>query len=162
MASPTATYFAYRTPHGPVTIRACGGGIANVAFGDVAMEGARRPSELTNRAATELLEYFAGKRRAFDLPLAPVGSAFQREVWNAVAALPYGAAATPTELAQTLERPGSYRAVGAAVKKNPLAVLVPDHRVVGTNGRPPGADAAARLRGALLDLERERLATLDG
>lgn len=156
MTTRFATYYAYRTPHGPVTIRARENGIANVAFGDAEMEGERRPSELTNRAATELLEYFAGKRRGFDLPLAPEGSDFQRAVWDGVLRIPYGETLTASQLARAIGRPGSHRATGAAVRRNPLAVLVPDHRVVDAHGRPPGADAASRLRGALLELERRR------
>ena len=149
MTTRFATYYAYRTPHGPVTIRARENGIANVAFGDAEMEGERRPSELTNRAATELLEYFAGKRRGFDLPFAPEGSDFQRAVWGGVLCIPYGETLTASQLAR-----GSHRATGAAVRRNPMAVLVPDHRVVDAHGRPPGADAASRLHGALLELER--------
>ena len=134
MTTRFATYYAYRTPHGPVTIRARENGIANVAFGDAEMEGERRPSELTNRAATELLEYFAGKRRGFDLPLAPEGSDFQRAVWGGVLCIPYGETLTASQLARAIGRPGSHRATGAAVRRNPLAVLVPDHR-------PPGCTA---------------------
>ena len=109
MTTRFATYYAYRTPHGPVTIRARENGIANVAFGDAEMEGERRPSELTNRAATELLEYFAGKRRGFDLPLAPEGSDFQRAVWGGVLCIPYGetltASRTPTAALPARTRP---------------------------------------------------------
>ncbi|OUO90695.1 cysteine methyltransferase [Gordonibacter sp. An230] len=154
MTMRSATYYAYRTPHGPVTIRAFESGVTNVAFGDVPMEGERRPSELTNRAATELLEYFAGKRRDFDLPLAPEGSSFQLVVWEGMRGIPYGEALTASQLAHAIGRSGSHRATGAAVRRNPLAVLVPDHRVVGADGRPSGTGAAARLRGALLDFER--------
>lgn len=157
MAANTPAYFPYRTPHGTVTVRASDVGITDVAFGDVAMEGERRPSELANRAATELLEYFAGKRRAFDLPLAPSGTDFQRAVWDELARVPYGTTSTSADIARTLGRPSSYRAVGAAVHANPVAVLVPDHRVVGANGRPLGTGARSRLRAALLEQERSRM-----
>lgn len=152
MAARVGTHFAYRTPHGTVTIAANERGVTRVAFGDVAMPGERRPSELSNRAATELLEYFAGKRRAFDVPLDPDGTPFQLAVWHAIGRIPYGQTLTTADVAALLDKPSSYRAVGGAVHKNPLAVLVPDHRIVGAGGAPIGANA--RLRGALLALEQ--------
>ncbi len=159
MAKNAPTYFAYRTPHGPVTIRACGAGITHVVFGDVELDGARRPSEPTNRAATQLQEYFAGKRRTFDVPLALEGSLFQQAVWNELARVPYGETVTNAQLARRMGKPSAYRAVGAAVHENPAAIVVPDHRVVGANGRTLGAGAQARLRCALLGQERSRLNT---
>lgn len=152
MAPRAGTHYAYRTPHGPVTIAVNGQGVARVAFGNTSLPGERRPSELANRTATELLEYFAGKRRTFDVPLAPVGTAFQRAVWHAVEHIPYGQTLTAADVAALLDAPTSYRAVGSAVHKNPLAVLVPDHRIVGANGLPLGPNA--QLRSALLTLER--------
>ena len=79
-------------------------------------------------------------------------------MWDELSRIPYGSARTSAEVASLMGCPGSYRAVGAAVRKNPLAVLVPDHRVVGSDGRPSGSGAAARLKSALLDMERSRLA----
>ena len=113
------------------------------------------PTELASRTATELLEYFAGKRRAFDVPVSPRGTAFQRAVWDELARTPYGETRTSAQLASALGVPGSYRAVGAAVRRNPVAVLVPDHRVVGADGRTPGAGKASQLRRALLAFERK-------
>ena len=157
MASSTGMYFAYRTPHGPITIRTSDRGVTHVAFGDVDLPGVRHPSQLATRTANELLEYFAGKRTFFDIPIDAEGSAFQRAVWSELARIPYGASRTTAEVAALMGKPGSYRSVGTAVKKNPLAILVPDHRVVGSDGRPIGADASARLKRALLDMERKRL-----
>ena len=152
MAARAGTHYAYRTPHGPVTIAANERGVTRVVFGDAPLPGERRPSELANRTATELLEYFAGKRRAFDVPLAPDGTPFQLAVWSAIERIPYGQTLTTADVASLLDKPTSYRAVGNAVHKNPLAVLVPDHRIVGASGAPIGSNA--RLRGALLALER--------
>lgn len=154
MIEPAPSFYAYRTPLGPVTIRADARGVTDVVFGNVALDGARRPNATTNRAANELLEYLAGKRAAFDVPLALAGSAFQQEVWRAVGRIPYGQVRTSAEVAGSLGRPSSYRAVGGALRRNPAAVLVPAHRIVGTDGRPlgtgPGAERAARL----LEMER--------
>lgn len=154
MPPSVGTHYVYWTPHGPMTIGTNERGVVRVAFGDAELPGDRRPSELANRTATQLLEYFAGKRRAFDVPLAPDGSPFQLAVWRELERIPYGRSLTAADVASLLEKPGSHRAVGNAVHRNPLAVLVPDHRIVGADGKPLGANA--RLRAALLALERER------
>lgn len=90
------------------------------------------------RAARQLQEYFAGERETFDLPLAPHGTEFQRAVWSALTAIPFGATRSYGELAATLGRPTASRAVGAANGQNPLAILVPCHRVVGASGALTG------------------------
>ena len=115
-----------------------------------------RPTELSNRCATELLEYFAGKRVAFDVPLDPEGTEFQKSVWEALSRVPFATSVTSGDIAHKLGKPKSYRAVGAAVRENPLAVIVPDHRVVRANGRPIAADARGRIREGLLHMEQER------
>lgn len=151
-------FYPYLTPHGPITIRTSGDRITDIALGDVSFEGARKPSEAAGRAATQIQEYLAGKRRRFDLELAPLGTAFQREVWDAVAQIPYGSSLTCAEIAGNLGRPESFRAVGSAVRKNPLAIVIPTHRVVDANGKPLGTGRSADLKGALLRIERDRLA----
>lgn len=153
MAPLESTHFAYRTPHGPITIGITGNAVSAVALGDVKLPGERRPTELSNACANQLLEYFAGKRTAFDLPMVANGSAFQQEVWQAVSAIPYGQSATAAQIAARIGKPDSFRMVGAAVKKNPLIVLIPAHRVVGANGKALGTDEQARRRQAFLDLE---------
>lgn len=157
MAANSPAYYSYRTSHGPITIRTTNAGVTDIAFGDIKMTGVRHPSELSNRAATELMEYFAGKRQAFDLRLAPEGSAFQQAVWRELSHIPYAQTRTNADLAQALGRPSSYRAVGTAVRKNPLAIIVPDHRIVGANGKPPGTGQLAQLHAALLRFEYENI-----
>lgn len=158
MAVPAQTHYLYRTPYGPIAIGATRRAITAVALGEVALPGESRPTDLTNRCATELMEYLAGKRRAFSVPVAPEGTDFQKRVWKALRAIPYGQTRTTADLAAAIGAPGSYRMVGAAVRANPAAVLVPCHRVVGANGRTPGAGRDARLREACLKLERRALA----
>lgn len=142
MANGTASRYSYATPHGPLSILVTDAGIARIAFdgsfGDdpAAAAAPARPTELSNRAATEILEYLAGKRRAFDLPLDLGGTAFQRAVWSEVARIPYGETSTNAAIASALGSPGSFRAVGAAVHANPVPILVPTHRVIGANGLP--------------------------
>ena len=150
------SHYSYPTPHGPITICVSERGVRAVAFGEVQLAGTRRPTELSNRCATELLEYFAGKRTVFDVPLDPKGTAFQKSVWEALALVPYGTSITSSNLARKLGQPKSYRAVGAAVRENPLAVIVPDQRVVRADGRPIAADARGRIREGLLRMEQER------
>jgi methylated-DNA-[protein]-cysteine S-methyltransferase len=104
-------------------------------------------------AADQLRAYFAGELREFDLPLAPRGTPFQREVWAAVAAVPYGRTATYSEIAAAVGRPSACRAVGAANGRNPLPVIVPCHRVIGAAGALTGYGGGLDRKRSLLDLE---------
>ena len=100
-----------------------------------------------------MLEYFAGRRRQFDLPLAPVGTPFQRAVWNALAAIPWGALRSYADIARAIERPTAVRAVGAANGRNPLPIVVPCHRVIGSNGTLTGFAGGLDIKRQLLELE---------
>ena len=113
-------------------------------------------NELSRRAARELAEYFAGRRRAFDLPLCPAGTEFQRAVWAALQEVPFGEKTSYGELAEKLGRPAAARAVGGAVGKNPLLVLIPCHRVLGKDGSLTGFSAGLDLKKSLLALEAGR------
>lgn len=104
-------------------------------------------------AADELAEYFAGTRTEFTLPLHAAGTDFQRAVWAAIATIPYGETATYTELAQQVGRPTATRAVGAAVGRNPLSVVVPCHRVLGAGGSLTGYAGGLERKLSLLALE---------
>lgn len=105
-------------------------------------------------AVAQLEEYFAGARQEFDLALAPLGTAFQREVWTALAAVAYGTTATYGELARRLGRPTASRAVGAATGRNPWSIVVPCHRLVGGKGALTGYAGGLAAKEYLLDLER--------
>lgn len=89
-------------------------------------------------AARQLAEYFAGVRTDFDLPLGAAGTPFQRTVWDALRAVPYGATRTYADIARAVGRPSATRAVGAANGRNPLAIVVPCHRIVGSDGTLTG------------------------
>ena len=104
-------------------------------------------------AAGQLRAYFAGELRDFELPLAPHGTAFQRHVWAAVSAVPYGSTATYSEIATAVGRPGACRAVGAANGRNPLPVIVPCHRIIGAAGGLTGYGGGLDRKRSLLDLE---------
>ena len=108
-------------------------------------------------ASAQLTEYFDGERHAFDLPLAPVGTAFQRSVWGLIAAIPFGETRTYGELATALGRPSGARAVGTATGRNPISIVVPCHRVVGSTGRLTGYAGGVERKAFLLGLESHAL-----
>lgn len=108
-------------------------------------------------ASAQLTEYFDGRRQAFDLPLAPVGTAFQRSVWDLIAAIPFGETRTYGELATALGRPSGARAVGTATGRNPISIVVPCHRVVGSTGRLTGYAGGVERKAFLLGLESHAL-----
>jgi len=119
----------------------------------------RRPDlPLLRRAATELAEYFAGERITFDVPLAPVGTPFQRDVWRAIASVPYGATIAYRDLAARAGRPESTRAAGTATGRNPLSIIVPCHRIVGADGALTGYAGGLARKRALLALEHAAIA----
>jgi len=105
------------------------------------------------RAARQLAAYFAGRRRAFDLPLAPQGTPFQRAVWTALLDVPYAATASYADIARRIGRPTAVRAVGAANGANPLPIVVPCHRVIGSDGRLTGYAGGLGMKETLLRLE---------
>lgn len=102
----------------------------------------------------QLNRYFSGQLRAFDLRLDPVGTPFQLEVWSALRVVPYGRTVTYGEQAARIGRPSAVRAVGAANGRNPLAIVVPCHRVVGAGGALTGYAGGLEAKRRLLDLER--------
>lgn len=110
---------------------------------------------LLARAATQLGEYFARERTTFDLPLDPVGTAFQRRVWTALLDVPYGRTATYGDIARRLGLlPSASRAVGLANGANPISVVVPCHRVIGADGSLTGYGGGLERKRHLLDLEQ--------
>jgi methylated-DNA-[protein]-cysteine S-methyltransferase len=142
---------AVETPVGTLWLAGNDGGLTQVAFGRAPAE--RPPRRLAGAARAQLEAYFAGELERFDLPLAPAGTAFQRGVWDAVAAIPYGTTASYSEIAAAVGRPSACRAVGAANGRNPLAVVIPCHRVVGAAGGLTGYGGGLDRKRALLDLE---------
>jgi methylated-DNA-[protein]-cysteine S-methyltransferase len=152
------------TPLGPMTLAATERGLAGAWFDGQA----HHPGELVapvqpshrwlQQAARELRDYFAGQRRRFDVPLDPQGTAFQRSVWLALQQIACGQVDTYGDMARGLGRPQAARAVGAAVGRNPVSVVVPCHRVVGRHGALTGYAGGLPRKQALLALEGARLA----
>lgn len=150
------SYFIYRTPVGSVTIGSDGTSITSLLLGEHLFPGEKKPKEITNRAAQELQEYFAGKRSVFDLPLLPAGSDFQKQVWSALQDIPYGETRSYGAIAKTIGNPQAQRAVGMANNKNPIHILIPCHRVITSNGKLGGYAAGIATKKFLLDLEGAR------
>jgi methylated-DNA-[protein]-cysteine S-methyltransferase len=107
---------------------------------------------------TQLREYFEGRRRSFDVPLEPTGSSFELAVWTALREIPYGETVSYGELAARIGRPEAARAVGVANARNPIAVIVPCHRVIGADGSLTGYGGGLERKRLLLDLEAGVLA----
>lgn len=104
----------------------------------------------------QLAAYFAGDLTEFALPLAPVGTAFQTRVWDELRAIPYGATCSYGDLARRLGSPGAARAVGLANGRNPISIIVPCHRVLGTSGRLTGYSGGMERKAFLLALEQQK------
>ncbi|MBU6470462.1 MAG: methylated-DNA--[protein]-cysteine S-methyltransferase [Gammaproteobacteria bacterium] len=152
-------YYCYlRTPVGKLLLAGDDHGLRQVDFQDgphpAQPDPAWRQDEKPFRAVIQQLrEYFDGERRSFDLPLAPAGTAFQLKVWHALRGIPYGKTWSYGELARRIKRPKASRAVGAANGQNPLPIIVPCHRVIGTDGSLTGFGGGLKIKQQLLELE---------
>lgn len=107
------------------------------------------------KAERQLSEYFAGKRKEFSVPLDMRGTAFQKNVWEALLAIPFGETRSYGQLAKQLGNPNSTRAVGAANGRNPLPIIVPCHRVIGSTGKLTGFGGGVETKAQLLSLEQK-------
>ncbi|MFC7431356.1 MULTISPECIES: methylated-DNA--[protein]-cysteine S-methyltransferase [unclassified Agrococcus] len=149
------------TPVGAVTIVAGPAGIQGLYYAehrpapDASRFGARDDAVVgvLAEATTQLREYLAGERTAFDLPLDPVGTEFQLRVWQALRTIPYGETRTYGWIAAQLGQPTAVRAVGLANSRNPISIVVPCHRVVGAAGQLTGYAGGLACKRTLLDLE---------
>jgi len=111
-------------------------------------------SDLEREISQQLLDYEKGDRRGFDIPLAPRGTPFQLKVWNALLNIPYGETRTYQEIAQAIGQPKAARAVGGACHRNPIGIIIPCHRVIGSNGKLTGYYGGLDLKQQLLTHEK--------
>jgi methylated-DNA-[protein]-cysteine S-methyltransferase len=139
------------SPVGPLTLVERDGALARLAFGRLGQSSA--PSPFLDGVAAQLREYFAGERQAFDVALAPSGTEFQLACWRALAEIPYGETRSYGEQARHIGRPDRARAVGAANGANPIAIILPCHRVIGADGSLVGFGGGLETKRRLLDLE---------
>lgn len=112
-------------------------------------------SPLIVQCKLQIEEYFSGKRKVFNLPLAPQGTEFQRKVWKALTLIPYGSTCSYKDIAEDIGCHKGYRAVGMANNKNPIMIVIPCHRVIGANGKLTGYAGGLDLKEELLKLESE-------
>ena len=151
-------YDEIETPVGPLLVAADDAGLRRIHFQsgreplppDPAWTRDRSPFEALAR---QLAEYFARRRREFELTLAPEGTPFQLATWLALRSIPYGSTISYAELAGRVGRPAASRAVGAANGQNPLPIVVPCHRVIGKDGSLTGFGGGLPAKRALLELE---------
>ena len=153
-------YATYESPLGTVIAIANDEGIWSIDFVDAKyarrigadwVEDADHPP--LRECFRQLAEYFAGERREFDLPLAPRGTSFQERVWKEIARVPYGETISYGELAKRAGAPGQARAAGAATGRNPVGVVIPCHRIVGSDGSLTGYAGGLHRKQSLLELE---------
>ncbi len=144
---------------GEVHVVVSGGAVVGVSIGSAPevdrFSSVPEDARVLESALAQLDEYFRGLRRAFDVPLRPEGTAFQRRVWEATAAIPYGVTRTYSEVARAVGAVRAARAVGAALSANPIPILIPCHRVVRSDGSPGGYSFGPRIKGMLLRFEAE-------
>lgn len=146
------------SPVGPLMLAADDAGLRHIEFRDNRHPADRSDwhggdNEALQAAEAQLGEYFAGKRRAFDLTLAPRGTEFQLRVWWELARIPFGETISYAQLAQRLDNPNGTRAVGAANGRNPLPIVLPCHRVIGADGALTGFGGGLPTKDYLLRLE---------
>lgn len=145
------------TPIGPVGLEADERALTQVRFHARGAPGGRPRTGVLAEAARQLDAYFEKRLKRFDLPLAPRGTPFQLDVWNTLQKIPYGDTWSYADLARRIGRPDAVRAVGAANGRNPLPIIVPCHRVIGSNGQLVGFGGGLNLKRWLLELEESRL-----
>jgi methylated-DNA-[protein]-cysteine S-methyltransferase len=145
------------SPIGGLRLHAHAGLLTAIDF-DASPRGVRVADPVLDAAEDQLTEYFAGERQAFDLPLASEGSEFQKKVWAELQRIPYGEVASYGDIARRLGyEPVISRAVGVANASNRLPIVVPCHRVIGSDGSLTGYAGGVERKRALLDLERPGL-----
>ena len=155
---------AFRTvidsPIGPLGLEADGDALTRVHFHAAAPASiaSREPlAPVVAEACRQLAAYFARDLTVFSVPLGPRGTPFQLAVWTALQRIPYGESRSYKQLAEAMGRPAAVRAVGAANGANPIPIIIPCHRVIGSDGRLVGFGGGLTVKRKLLDLEQGRL-----
>lgn len=151
-------YDIIESPIGPILVAGNKEGLKHLIF----LKGKKKVGipdgwvenkEFFREAARQLEAYFSGRLESFDLKLAPEGTDFQKSVWKALCEIPYGETRTYKEIAVYIGKPGAYRAVGLANNRNPIAIIIPCHRVIGSDGKLTGYASGLDVKELLLRLE---------
>jgi methylated-DNA-[protein]-cysteine S-methyltransferase len=148
------------TPVGRLFLAGDSAGLRRIEFCSETTKSEIDPEWIEDRARfsdvmQQISEYFEGTRKTFDLPLAPAGTPFQQAVWRGLQSIPYGQTISYRDLARAIGRPSAIRAVGAANGRNPLPIIIPCHRVVGSSGHLTGYGGGLHIKESLLALERK-------
>ena len=151
-----SVYYIYESIFGKIIIESDGSAVTLLKTGSfVEPSGKKAPDVITDMAARQLDEYFNGGRNRFDVPLRPHGTDFQVTVWNALCKIPYGETRSYKQIAQAAGKPGAYRAVGMANNRNPIWIMIPCHRVIGSDGTLTGYGGGLEMKQQLLDIEKQ-------
>jgi len=156
MSATTNVCTTMMSPIGPIRLVATRDGLCEVSLrpeGELYDAREDPDAPILAQAARELREYFAGERREFEVPLDVEGTPFQREVWRVLSTIPFGVRRSYGDVARQIGRPSASRAVGAANGKNPIAIIVPCHRVIGSDGTLTGYASGEDNKRWLLDHE---------
>lgn len=157
-------YCIVKSPIGPILLAGDEEGLKHVNF----MKGKKKievsddwaeNEEFFREISGQLEAYFSGKLKSFDVKLVPEGTEFQKSVWKALCGIPYGETRTYKDIAISIGKPKAYRAVGLANNRNPIAIIVPCHRVIGTDGKLTGYASGLDVKEFLLKLEENNLST---
>jgi methylated-DNA-[protein]-cysteine S-methyltransferase len=151
-------YDTFDSPIGALTVAGDNQGIHHILFENNRYDAKgraqwQRDAHALREARTQLLQYLRGERSGFELPLAPHGTGFQLRVWKALADIPFGETWSYVQLARHIGQPTASRAVGAANGRNPLPIVLPCHRVIGSSGALTGFGGGLETKAALLELE---------
>ncbi len=144
----------YESPVGNLLLRATASHLLGVGFGASDQEQTCEVLEETKR---QLAAYFAGTLQTFSLPLMPEGTAFQQKVWDQLRTIPYGKTVSYADIAQAIGKEKAFRAVGMANNRNPLAIIIPCHRVIGKDGSLTGYAGGMDVKARLLAFEKEQI-----
>lgn len=143
----------FKSPIGVLKIEATNAKLISVQLTDCT-KTVDNSNEITKMCKTQLNEYFCRKRKIFDLPIEFMGTGFQKKVWRELCEIPYGKIVSYKEIAQNIGNEKAVRAVGTAIGKNPIAIIVPCHRVISANGKIGGYAYGIDKKQKLLNLER--------
>ena len=154
----TTAYTVVDSPIGEILLTAEDGALTRLYMSPFHLDSAWEPDpDALAEPVRQLAEYFAGERRDFDLRLAPEGTPFERSVWEELRRIPFGETRSYGEIAQAIGRPGAARAVGRANGANPIPIVVPCHRVIGSDGSLTGFGGGLEAKSRLLEIEGRRL-----
>ncbi|MDD2591806.1 MAG: methylated-DNA--[protein]-cysteine S-methyltransferase [Erysipelotrichaceae bacterium] len=148
--------YLYQMPIGMIRIVAEDDAIIRIDFTDkLDQDHKQNEVALIKKAHQQLIEYFKGKRKVFDININLIGTPFQKQVWQQLLKIPYGETVSYKWIAENIEKPKAYRAVGMANNRNPISIIVPCHRVIGHDGSLVGYGGGLVTKKFLIDLEKK-------